>query len=352
MQSIFIVVKNVKVISKGEQMQEANFKKIRILATGGTIAGKAENALQMTGYESGIFSVDDLLNAVPGLDKVADITGEQISNIGSQDMTEDILLKLAKRCEVLLAQDDVDGIVITHGTDTMEETAYFLHLTVHSNKPIVLVGAMRPATAISADGPLNLLNAVKVAADAHSWGKGVMVVMNDEIYCGRDVSKTNTSNAATFKAPALGAMGLIVDGKPTFYYASLRKHTVQSEFWITDLEVLPRVDIIYTHIHEDGMLIKACIEAGAKGIVYAGSGMGSLHQNAFPALVEARRKNIAVVRSSRTGSGIVAPGMPEWTKAGFLDSDSLNPQKARILVQLALTVTTDNARLQEIFNEY
>lgn len=327
-------------------------KKIKILATGGTIAGKADNAVQMTGYKSGALSIEQMLAAVPDLSEEALLESEQISNIGSENMTEDILLKLSKRCNELLLKDDIAGIVITHGTDTLEETAYFLHLTVHSKKPVVVVGAMRPATALSADGPLNLLNAVKIAAWDASEGQGVLVVMNDEIYSARDVSKTNTANVATFKAPSAGPIGYIVGGNPYLYYTSLRKHTFNSEFYIESLQELPRVDIIYAHVHEDAVILQACINAGAKGIVYAGSGMGSLHNHVLPDLQFACNKNISIVRSSRTGSGIVAPSSKLWTDVGFIDADSLNPQKARILLQLALTKTNNPLEIQKIFSQY
>lgn len=327
-------------------------KKIKILATGGTIAGKAENAEKVTGYQAGAIQAEELLQAVSGIEKIAQLEVEQISNIGSENMTEDVLLRLAKRCNEVLQAQDVDGVVITHGTDTLEETAYFLHLTVHSSKPIVLVGAMRPASAMSADGPLNLLNAVKVAVWDDSYNQGVLVVMNDEIYSARDVSKVNTANLAAFKAPSAGAVGFIVGGQPSLYHASLRRHTMQSEFYVDNLASLPRVDIIYTHIHEDDVILKACLNAGAKGIVYAGSGMGSLHKNVVPSLVVASDKNVAVVRSSRTGSGIVAASSSAWTQAGFIDGDNLNPQKARILLQLALTKTNEKAEIQKIFQQY
>lgn len=263
---------------------------ISILATGGTIAGSSASATDTTGYKAGAIAIETLINAVPQIKEVADISGEQIVKISSNNMTTATLLKLAKRVNELLAKDSVDGIVITHGTDTLEETAYFLNLVVKSNKPVVLVGAMRPATAISADGPMNLLNAVRVAVNKASVGKGVLVAMNDEINGARDVTKTNTTNVATFKAPELGRLGYIVGGKVMYFNASTRRHTKASEFDISKLNTLPRVDIVYSHVDDDGVLTKAAVAAGAKGIVHAGTGNGSIHENCEPQLVVAQKK--------------------------------------------------------------
>lgn len=330
----------------------ADLPEVKILATGGTIAGSAPSNTQMTGYKAGALGVETLINAVPELKNIAVVSGEQISNIGSQDMTDDVWLKLAKRCNELLSDPDVKGIVITHGTDTLEETAYFLNLTVKSDKPVVLVGAMRPATAINADGPVNLLNAVKLAASPKAVGKGVLVALNDEINGARDVTKTNTSNVSTFKSPELGFLGYITDGEPYFYRETTRKHTKESEFDVDNLAKLPRVDIIYTHENDDRVLIDASVNAGAKGIIYAGSGMGSIHKDAEPGLVDAQKKGVVVVRSSRVGNGMVVANSEQYTKEHFLNGDTLNPQKARILLQLALTKTNDLNEIQRMFDEY
>ena len=328
-------------------MEKTELKNIVILATGGTIAGKAASGTQMTGYTAGAYSVADLLAGVPELGELAHISGEQLCNIDSSSITDALLLRLAQRCNELLAQEDVDGVVITHGTDTMEETAFFLNLTVKSAKPVVLVGAMRPAT-----GPLNIINAVKVAVDAASAGHGVLVMMNDEIYSGRDVTKTNTANLATFKATNGGPLGFIVGGEVHYYYRSVRPHTLQSEFDVSGVTALPRVDIIYTHIGEDRVFVDAAMAAGARGIIYAGSGMGSIHEAVEEALGEAVGRGVVVVRPSRTGSGIVAAGMERWQEQGFLYADNLNPQKARLLLQLALLRTQERNEVQEIFNCY
>lgn len=333
-------------------MESTRLKNIKILATGGTIAGKAATSTQLTGYTAGAYSVEDLLDSVPALHALANISGEQLCNIDSCSMTDALLLKLSQRSNELLAQADVDGVVITHGTDTMEETAFFLNLTVKSAKPVVLVGAMRPATAVSADGPLNIINAVKVATCADSIDQGVLVVMNDEIYSGRDVTKTNTANVATFKAPNAGAIGFIVGGKVRYYYSSVRPHTLKSEFDVSCVKALPRVDIIYTHVGEDRVLVDAVVGAGAQGIIYAGSGMGSIHEGAEQALAEAAANGVSVVRSSRTGSGIVAEGLTRWQEQGFLYADNLNPQKARLLLQLALLKTHERSEVQKMFEKY
>lgn len=327
-------------------------KHIKILATGGTIAGRAATSTQLTGYTAGAYSVADLLASVPALGELAEISGEQLCNIDSSSMTDALLLRLAQRCNELLAQDDVDGIVLTHGTDMLEETAFFLNLTVKSAKPVVIVGAMRPATAVSADGPLNIINAVKTAACAESAGQGVLVVMNDEIYSGRDVTKTHTANLATFKAPNGGALGCIVGGDVRYYYRSTRAHTLASEFNVSGVTALPRVDIIYTHIGEDRVLVDAVCAAGAQGIIYAGSGMGSIHESVEPALAEAVRRGVVVVRSSRTGSGVVAAGLARWQEQGFLYADNLNPQKARLLLQLTLLQTRERGEVQKLFARY
>ena len=327
-------------------------KKIKILATGGTISGKAASSTQLTGYTAGAYSVDDLLASVPALGELAQISGKQLCNIDSSSITDALLLRLSQRCNELLAQEDVDGVVITHGTDTMEETAFFLNLTVKSDKPVVLVGAMRPATAVSADGPLNIINAVKTAVCAESAGQGVLVVMNDEIYGGRDVTKTNTANVATFKAPNGGALGCIVGGEVRYYYRSVRPHTLAAEFAISNVTALPRVDIIYAHIGQDRVLVDAACAAGARGLVYAGSGMGSIHGAVEAALAEAVQSGVVVVRSSRTGSGRVSAGLARWQEQGFLYADNLNPQKARLLLQLALLQTHERSEVQELFLHY
>lgn len=325
---------------------------IKILATGGTIAGTAASATQTTGYKAGDLGIQVLIEAVPQMKEFADVSGEQIFKISSNNMTDEGLLKLAKRCNELLKDPKVSGIVITHGTDTLEETAYFLNLTVKSKKPVVLVGAMRPATAISADGPMNLLNAVRVAADPQSVGKGVLITMNDVISNARDVTKTNTTNVATFRGGELGALGYIAGGKNYFYKESTRPHTYKSDFDIEKINKLPRVDIIYSHVNADRVLVDAAVAAGAKGIVAAGTGNGSISEREEAGLVDAMKKGVTVVRSARVQNGPTTASVARWQEEGILFSQALNPQKARMLLQLALTKTQDPKKIQEYFDKY
>lgn len=332
-------------------MRQNALPRVVILATGGTIAGRAASNTEMTGYKPGELGVETLIEAVPEMRAVADVTGEQFANIGSFDMTNEVWLRLAKHVNALLKKDEVDGVVITHGTDSLEETAYFLHLTVHSRKPVVLVGAMRPATAISADGPVNLLNAVTLAGSEAAVGKGVLIAMNDQINGARDATKTNTTHVETFKSPELGYLGYFQNGRPIFYKASTRKHTVDSEFCTEDVTELPRVDILYAHVNDDGVLAQAAAEAGAKGLIAAAFGHGNLHANLKPTLVALARQGIVVVRSSRVGNGIVSR-VADDAENGFIAADSLNAQKARILLMLVLCRTRDRAEIQEMFYRY
>jgi L-asparaginase len=324
---------------------------IKILATGGTIAGRGSSSTQMTGYAPGTIGVQVLIDAVPEIKLFVNVSGEQIANISSSAMTNDIWLMLARRINELLATDEVDGIVITHGTSTIEETAYFLNLVVKSNKPVVITGAMKPATALSADGPGNILDAVCVAGSSHAKGKGVLVVLNGQINGARDVTKTNTTSVETFKAPGLGCLGYVQDGKPYFYRDSRRKHTFQSEFDLSTLVDLPKVYIIYGHVHNDGVLVDAAVAAGADGIVHAGTGMGIVFPVTRDALFDAQKKGVVVVKSSRVGSGMVTRTADD-DQTRFVAADTLNPQKARILLTLALTKTSDPSEVQRIFDEY
>ena len=264
---------------------------IHILATGGTIAGTGTGSSStQTNYKAGQVAIGTLISAVPEIEKIANVTGEQIVNIGSQDMTDDVWLTLAKTINKLLARKDIDGIVITHGTDTMEETAYFLNLTVKSDKPVVLVGAMRPSTAMSADGPLNLYNAVVVAAAKESKGKGVMIAMNDIVIGAHSALKTNTISVETFQAPGDGALGYIHNGKVFYNHASLKKHTTQSVFDVTNVTKLPKVGIVYSYSNMEGDVVKMMVEKGYKGIIHAGLGNGNIHKNVFPELIMPVRK--------------------------------------------------------------
>lgn len=322
---------------------------IYILATGGTIAGSGSGALD-TSYTSGTVTVDKLIAAVPDINKIATIKGEQISNIGSQEMNNEVWFKLANRVNELLTSGKADGVVITHGTDTMEETAYFLNLVVKSDKPIVIVGAMRNSGSLSADGPLNIFNAVNVAINKEAVGKGVMVVMNDEIHAAREVTKTNTTAVDTFKSPNSGKIGTVFYGNVKFYMNPTRKHTVNSAFDITKIKELPRVDIIYSHSNDNPDFVNVAVKNGAKGIVNAGMGNGNPFPSALEALGEAVKAGVVVVRDSRVGSGeTTLNGEVDDGKYGFLASDNLNAQKARVLLMLALTQTTDKAKIQELF---
>jgi L-asparaginase len=327
---------------------------VTILATGGTIAGTGATSTTTVGYTAATVGVSRLIEAVPELKKVANVKGEQVFQIASENMNNDYWLKLAKRVNELLAQNDVDGVVITHGTDTIEETAYFLNLVVKSRKPVVIVGAMRPSTAISADGPINLYNAVTLAASADAVGKGVLVVLNDQINGARDVTKTNTANADTFRSWELGFLGYMQDNKPFFYRTSTRKHTADTEFDVSKLDALPAVDIVYGYANMNRIAIDAFVAAGDKAIIHAGVGDGSLARPAVePALIDARKKGVIVVRSSRVGNGIVARnGEAKDDELDFIVSDTLSPQKARILAMLALTKTNDTKEIQRMFYTY
>ena len=310
---------------------------IHILATGGTIAGTGSSATG-TSYTAGQVAIGALLDAVPEIKDIANVTGEQIVRIGSQDMNDEVWLTLAKKINELLKRPDIDGIVITHGTDTMEETAYFLNLTVKSDKPVVLVGAMRPSTALSADGPLNLYNAVVTAAAKESKDKGVLVAMNGLILGAESTVKMNTVDVQTFQAPNSGALGYVLNGQVFYNQVTLKKHTTQSVFDVT-------------HLTSD--MVTPLLTHGYKGIIHAGVGNGNIHKNIFPVLTDARRKGILVVRSSRVPTGpTTLDAEVDDAKYQFVASQELNPQKSRVLLMLALTKTTDWKLIQQYFNEY
>ena len=323
-----------------------------VLATGGTIAGAAQSDVQAA-YTSGQVGVQQLLAAVPQAKKFAALRGEQIANIGSQDMNDQVWLALARRVNELTAAPDVKGIVITHGTDTIEETAYFLNLVVKSRKPVVLTAAMRPSTALSADGPLNFFNAVAVAAHPDAAGRGVLVVVNDWIHGASSLTKTSTTAVQTFLSPVWGLIGTVAYGQAEFYRGPVGKHTVDSEFSIDGVSALPRVDIIMAYENMDGALIDAAAASGAKGIVIAGVGNGNMTAAAVASLAAQAKKGIVCVRASRVATGRVERNVElDDNKLGFIASIGHNPQKARVLLRLALLKTTDLKRIQQFFDDY
>jgi L-asparaginase len=326
--------------------------KVVVLATGGTIAGAATSNVK-AGYTSGQVGVKELLAAVPEAKKLARLSGEQISNIGSQDMNDSVWIKLATRVNELLAMPDVSGVVITHGTDTIEETAYFLNLVIKSPKPVVLTASMRPSTALSADGPLNFFNAVAVAANKQAPGHGVMVVINDWIHGASSLTKTSTTAVQTFMSPLSGLMGTVNYGEIEWYRKPVGRNTTNSEFSVTSTTVLPRVDIIMATENMDGALINASAAIGAKGIVIAGVGNGNMTEPALKALAAQAKKGLVCVRSTRVTTGEVGRNVEvKDDSLNFVASLAKNPQKARVLLRLALLKTTDLATIQRYFDEY
>lgn len=326
-------------------------KNIVILATGGTIAGASPDPTDVLGYQAGIVPIENIVNDIESLKSIANITTEQLAQVDSADMNHEIWLSLAGRINALVQQPDIDGVVVTHGTDTMEETAYFLNLVVKSQKPVVLVGAMRPSTAISPDGPMNLYNAVILAVSPDAWGKGVLVSLNDTINSSREVTKTNTALQDTFKAPELGYLGYVIDGHPHFYRMPTRKHTHLSEFTIEGITEFPQVEIIYGHVNDNGILAKSAADAGAKGLIYAGLGNGNMSQPMQDIFRKIQDRGVVVVRSTRAGNGVVTRN-GSFAQDPFVAADNLSPQKARILLMLALTKTNDPQEIQELFWAY
>ena len=326
---------------------------IHIVATGGSIAGVGPDRLDYILYpELGQhLTIQQSLERIPEVSSVAQVSSEDLISVGSTAIGAPEWVRLAARINDLL-QGPVDGVVVTHGTATLEETAYFLHLTVKSSKPVVVTGAMRPPTSISTDADLNLLDAVRVAASPQAASLGVLTILNNEIQCARDVTKANTFRVETFKPNELGFLGYSdSDGQVVLYRAPLRKHTVSTPFRVDPATVLPRVDIVYSYAGADGMLIDAVAGHGSPGLVVAGFGGGTFPPEFIEAAARAVEKGIIVVLASRSSAGRVVM-TPAKERQGFIVSDNLLPQKARVLLMLALTQTTDRDQIQQMFMEY
>ncbi|CAF3842332.1 unnamed protein product [Rotaria sp. Silwood1] len=331
-----------------------NQPKAVIIATGGTIAGVAHGTQLSDGYQAGVIFIDQLLENVPDLKRIARIEAKQIVNIDSKDMTIDIWIEISKFIKQLCLREDIYAIVITHGTDTLEETAFFLQLTTNTDKPIVLTGSMRPSTSLSADGSLNLFNAVLVATNEESRGKGVLVVMNDLIYSASNTIKTNTYSVDTFDSNQAGILGRIQNGE-VHYTCNIRNTNFNSTkpyFDINKLNSLPLVDIIPSYTDPSSALILGLLSKHCDGIVIAGTGNGTIHKSLELAAKEAARNGVAIVRASRVCYGRVTKDIDD-DKNGFLYSGTLNPWKARVLLMIILAVgINDQAVRQRFFNYY
>jgi L-asparaginase len=318
-----------------------------VLATGGTIASQYDPAVgalrpALTGAE--------IVAAVPGLEQVARVEVEEIANVGSKDMTPEIWRTLSLRANRLLADEAVAGVVVTHGTDTLEETAYFLDLTVTSRKPVVVVGSQRASSYFDSDGPRNMLNAVRVAVSAEAVGMGTLVVMNGQINAARDVTKTNTLDPETFRTLDFGALGVADMEAVRFYRAPTRRQTIP----LREGDVLPRVEIVSQYAGADGRLIRLLLEDGRMdGLVIAGLGLGHVSRPAQDAIQEVRSRGIPVVLSTRVYTGRVVPlyaSNIQLLEMGCVEADNLSPQKARVLLMLAMTRTSDPEELKPFFH--
>ncbi|MDI1323982.1 MAG: type II asparaginase [Algoriphagus sp.] len=331
---------------------QAQLPRVIILATGGTIAGAGASA-DRAGYTAGKIPIDDLIGTIPSVKKIANISGEQIASVGSQDMTIEIWKKLAIRANEIFAKNEADAIVITHGTDTQEETAYFLDLVIPSDKPVVLTGSMRPATAISADGPKNLYDAITVAINPESKGRGVLVSFNEGIYDAREVMKMSTTKTDAFGSPNTGPVGQAYDGRVEYYSSAVREVNPPKPIVLTATTTLPRVDIVYMYADAPADQIDMLISKKVAGIVIAGVGNGNFNKAYMDAVKRAVAGGIIVCRASRAPSGrVVLHDEINDDELGTIVSDDLTPQKARILLMLALTRTKDKKQLQEIFFTY
>ena len=324
-----------------------NVKKIMIIGTGGTIAGTGNGASALTEYRAGSIGVQELMQAVPTLEGYGPFESIQFSNIDSSEMSPYRWVRLALLVNEVAERDDIGGIVITHGTDTMEETAYFLHLTVDVDIPVVMTGSMRPATALSADGPVNLLQAVQVARSENAWDQGVLVVMNGYIDSAREVAKLHTTDVATFGNAQLGHMGCVQNGTAYFYYTPRRKHTSNSEFILREEVELPSVGIVNLYGGMDTEIL-TMVARQSQGLIVGGFGHGTLPQGVRDTL---KKITIPKVRSSRIGNGIVSSNSSD-IKEGLIVSDSLSPVKARILLMLALQRERSREDLERIFASY
>src|SRR5918993_2620566 len=326
--------------------------RVIILATGGTIAG-AGAASDRAGYEAGKIPIDDLIGSIPTVKKIANITGEQIASVGSQDMSVEIWKKLALRINEIVAKKEAEGIVVTHGTDTQEETAYFLDLVVPSQMPVVLTGSMRPSTAISADGPKNLYDAITVAINPKSKGRGVLVSFNEGIYDAREVMKLSTTKTNAFGSPNTGPVGQAYDGRVEFYSSSDREVNPKKPIMLTADTKLPRVDIVYMYADAPSDQLDLLISKKVDGIGIAGVGNGNFNKAFMEAVKTAVAAGIIVCRASRAPSGrVVLHDEINDDELGTIVSDDLTPQKARVLLMLALTRTKDKKQLQDIFFTY
>lgn len=332
-----------------ERMDETMPRHIHLIATGGTIAGTGQ-AGKTSGYEAGSLPVRSLLDTLPPLPEDLQLTAEQLCSIDSNQVDSALWLRLARHINQL-AQTDIDGFVITHGTDTMDETAYFLNLTVKTEKPVILTGAMRPSTAASADGPLNLYQAIHLAAKPEAAGKGILVCFCDSIYSGRDVQKVNTYKTDAFNEKDLSCLGYMRDDQCYFLNASLAVHTTASCFDVSGLTELPRVDILYFYAGAPADALDF-YASRARGLVIAGTGSGNYSPQWVEKIRQLSRLCIPVIRSSRIGHGIVSRDPHFEGSDNCIPAYTLPPQKARILLSLALTVTDSYAEIEEIFRKY
>jgi len=323
-----------------------------IVATGGTIAGAGASALNSATYQAAKVPIDKLIAGLPELAEIATVRGEQAFQIASESFTNDKLITLGKTISKLLKDPEVDGVVVTHGTDTLEETSFFLNLVLKTDKPVVVVGSMRPGTALSADGALNLFDAVALASSPSAKGKGVLVMMNDDILSGRDAAKRINIKTSAFGSQ-WGALGMVVERQAYWFRAPVKRQTMTSEFDIDTLTALPEVAIVYGSGSMGTAMVEAAVKSGAKAIVHAGTGNGSVPDYGVEGLRAARAAGLMIVRSSRIADGFVLRNAEQPDdKYDWVVAHDLNPQKAKLLVALALTKGVSTKDLQRMFWEY
>lgn len=331
-------------------------KEIVLIGTGGTIAGKASSSEDLTGYISGALSIDEVLEAVPHLECYGPYHGETFSQIDSSDMTVEHWLRLSKLVQKHVDREDVAGVVIMHGTDTMEETSYFLNLTVHTTKPVVMVGAIRPATALGADGPVNLLQAMQVCRNREQAlikegiesNYGVLIVMNGRIHSARIMTKRYTTNVDSFGSLTGGTLGTIQDGHVFWHQKPIHAHTINSPFDVSNVDSLPQVEILYPYVAMGTSIVRAYMQNEIKGLVIAGMGHGTIPS---PIREMLRCNNAIKVKASRTWNGAVS-SIPTDEEINLISAGTLSPLKARILLMLILQQTKDIEQIQEMFDLY